>query len=104
MIYKELFKSLFQYKCQTILPEDITDNKSVHNYYFDEYKDKLRNNILIKPKFQFDQIHYNQNHEFIKLNQNLKRNKTFCIQHTNICSINENLLNINEHSFDITAF
>lgn len=34
----------------------------------------------------------------------MTRNKTFCIQHTKICSINENLLNINEHSFDITAF
>ena len=34
----------------TILPEDIIDNKSVHNYCFDEYKDKLRNNIFDQAK------------------------------------------------------
>ena len=59
----------------------------------------------IQPNFQ-----YYQNSELHKLSQNLKRNKTFSILHTNICSVNENLenfellLNNLEHSFDIISF
>ena len=115
-IQKDSFNSLFQCKCQTTLPTDIADNKYILNYHFYEYKDKPGNNMMdlndkelyknsIQPNFQ-----YYQNSEFHKLSQNLKRNKTFSILHTNICSVNENLENLElllnnlEHSFDIISF
>ena len=93
-------------------PTDNADNMYVLNYCFDEYKDKPGNNIIdlnekeldknfLQPSFQ-----YYQNHEFHKLSQNLKINKMFNILHTNICSLNANLENLElllnnlEHSWN----
>ena len=101
---------------QPTLSTDIADNKYILNYCFDEYKDRPGNNIIdlndkelnkisIQPNFQ-----YYQNHKFHKLSQNLKKkNQTLSILHTNICSINANLENLElllnnlEHNFNIIA-
>ena len=103
---------------QPTLSTDIADNKYILNYCFDEYKDRPGNNIIdlndkelnkisIQPNFQ-----YYQNHKFNKLSQNLKKkkkNQTLSILHTNICSINANLENLElllnnlEHNFNIIA-
>ena len=94
------FSSRFHCKCQTTLPTDIADNTCVLNCCFDEYKDKPGNNIIDLNDKELDKnsiqqnFHYHQKHEFHKLSQNLKRNNTFSILHTNICSINANTENL----------
>ena len=93
-IQKDSVNSLFQCKCQTTIPTDIADNKYVLDYFFDEYKENPGNNIIDLNDKELDKhsiqsnFQYYQNLEFHELSKNLKRNKTFSILLTNICSLN----------------
>ena len=90
------FNSNFPCKCQKTLPSDINQPKYVFEYTFRQhdygkenniidYNDQQLDNLRLRPDFK-----YYQNHEFHKLSQNLKRNKTLSILHTNICSLEGN--------------
>ena len=76
--------------------KNINQPKYVFEYTFRQHDDGKENNIVDYNDQQFDNLRlrpdfkYYQNHEFHKLSQNLKKNKTLSILHTNICSLEGN--------------
>ena len=90
------FNSNFPCKCQKTLPSHINQPIYVFEYTFRQHDDGKENNIIDYNDQQLDNLRvrpdfkYYQNHEFHKLSQNLKKNKTLSILHTNICSLEGN--------------
>ena len=90
------FNSNFPCKCQKTLPSHINQPIYVFEYTFRQHDDGKENNIIDYNDQQLDNLRvrpdfkYYQNHEFYKLSQNLKKNKTLSILHTNICSLEGN--------------
>ena len=101
MTVQNTFNSSFSCKCQTSCRYDIGRPVFVFKYRINggdherSYGNIINNNDAILDDFVFQlKFKYYDNQEFHKLSRHLRQTNDFSLYHTNICSVNANLENL----------
>ena len=116
VIEQNIFNSSFSCKCQTSCKYQIDRPEFVIKYRIDDNDhersygniidndDAKLDDFVLQPNFK-----YYDNHEFHKLSRHLHQTNDFSLFHTNICSLNANLEDLEtlisnlESSFSVVA-